>query len=328
MKNKTILVVGGAGYIGSHVNRMLIDKGYKTVVFDNLSTGTRENIFEDTEFIKGDLLNYQEIFEILNQGFDAVIHLASFKAAGESMDEPEKYSENNIIGAINLFNAASKAGIKKIIFSSSAAVYGNPEYLPINEKHSTNPVNYYGFTKLEIERILKWYDKLKDIKFAALRYFNAVGYDIDGKIKGLEKNPANLLPIIMEVAIGKRKELEIYGDNYDTPDGTCIRDYIHVNDLASAHILALEYIEKNKKSLAINLASEKGVSVKEILKVARKITGESIPAKVVARRPGDPTKLVASAKQANKMLGWKAQYSNIETIVKTTWEAYKKSANK
>ncbi|MFH1749855.1 MAG: UDP-glucose 4-epimerase GalE [bacterium] len=323
MKNKKILVVGGAGYIGSHVNRTLLDKGYKTTVFDNLSSGTEDNIFSDTDFVKGDLLNYSEIESTLKKNFDAVIHLASYKAAGESMIEPEKYSENNIIGAINLFNAVSKAGIKNIIFSSSAAVYGNPKYLPINEKHPTKPVNYYGFTKLEIERILGWYDKLKDIKFASLRYFNAVGYDVNGKVKGLEKNPANLFPVIMEVAIGKRKQLEIYGNDYDTDDGTGVRDYIHVNDLASAHILALEYVQNSRKSLTVNLASEQGISVQQMLDATREITKKSIPAKIVQRRPGDPAKLIASSKKAREILGWETKYSDLNNMIKTTWEVYK-----
>ncbi|MFC1656358.1 UDP-glucose 4-epimerase GalE [Patescibacteria group bacterium] len=323
MKSNTILVVGGAGYIGSHVNRALLDMGYKTVTFDNLSSGTKENIFSDTKFVKGDLLNKQDLQNVLKDKFDAIIHLASFKAAGESMIEPEKYSENNIIGAINLFNATSKAGIKNIIFSSSAAVYGDPEYLPIDEKHPTRPVNYYGFTKLEIERILKWYDKLKNIKYVSLRYFNAVGYDIKGKVQGIEKNPANLLPIVMEVAVGKRKELEIYGNDYDTVDGTGVRDYIHVNDLADAHVLALEYIFNTEKSLTVNLASEKGLSVQQILDSARKISNKTIPSKIVGRRPGDPAKLVASSGQAQKILGWKVKHSDLENIIKTTWDVYK-----
>lgn len=324
MKNQKILVVGGAGYIGSHVNRALLDRGYKTMVFDNLCLGNRENIFTDTELIKGDLRNYSDIENALKQGFDAIIHLAAFKNAGESMQDPEKYSENNILGTINLLNAAAKADIKNIIFSSSAAVYGDPKKLPLDESQTKDPVNYYGYTKLEIERMLKWYDKLKGIKFAALRYFNAVGYDPDSKVMGLEKNPANLLPIIMEVAIGKRPSLEIYGDNFKTLDGTGVRDYIHVSDLADAHIKALEYITKNKISITVNLATEKGISVKEMLESAREITGKEIPAKVIKRRAGDPAELYASAKKAKQILGWEPKHSSLEEIVRTTWNIYKK----
>jgi UDP-glucose 4-epimerase len=238
------------------------------------------------------------------------------------MLQPEKYSRNNISGTINILNAASIAGVKNIIFSSSAAVYGEPVYLPIDEKHPTQPENYYGFTKLEIERFMGWYEKLRGMRYACLRYFNAAGYDVKGRIKGLEQNPANLLPVIMEAACGMRKELQIFGDDYDTPDGTCIRDYIHVNDLAVGHAAALDYISKNGKSLIVNLGSETGSSVTEVVETARRVTGKPIPAKTAARRPGDPAKLTASAALARELLGWKARYSDMETLVKTSWEAY------
>ncbi|MDR0448181.1 MAG: NAD-dependent epimerase/dehydratase family protein, partial [Treponema sp.] len=226
-----ILVVGGAGYIGSHVTRELLDRGHKVTVFDNLSLGLRENLFSEAEFIHGDILRYEQLTAAMREN-EAVVFLAAFKAAGESMVKPEIYSVNNISGTINLLNAASETGLRYIIFSSSAAVYGEPAYLPIDEKHPTNPENYYGFTKLEIEKFLFWYDKLKRIRYASLRYFNAAGYDVHGRIAGLEQNPANLLPVIMETACGIRKELSVFGNDYDTPDGTCIRDYIHVSDLA------------------------------------------------------------------------------------------------
>ena len=241
-----ILVIGGAGYIGSHVVREFLDNGYSVTVYDNLSSGSRENLFDDSPFVEGDILDYPFLLSAMKQGFGCVVHLAAFKAAGESMALPEKYSTNNITGTINILNAMCESGINKMVFSSSAAVYGEPQYLPIDEKHPVEPLNYYGFTKLEIERLLKWYDQLKGIKYAALRYFNATGYDIDGRIKGLEKNPANLLPVIMEVASGIREILEIYGDDYKTEDGTGIRDYIHVSDLAVAHVGSYEYIEKTE----------------------------------------------------------------------------------
>ena len=321
------LIIGGAGYIGSHVTQDFLDRGHKVCVFDNLSSGLRENLFPEAEYIHGSIKNYQALISACKSlgKIDAVVHLAASKAAGESMLVPEKYSVNNISGTINILNALSETGVKFIVFSSSAAVYGEPEYLPIDEKHPTNPENYYGFTKLEIERIMHWYDKLKGIRFASLRYFNAAGYDVKGRIAGLEQNPLNLIPIVMEAAIGMRGEMQIYGDDYDTPDGTCIRDYIHVSDLASGHGAALDYISKNDKSITINLGTGTGTSVKEIIEAARRITGKPIPAKVAGRRPGDPARLTASSQLAQELLGWKAQYSDVDTLIKTSWDAYKKS---
>ena len=260
----------------------------------------------------------------MKNGYDCIIHLAAFKAAGESMIKPEKYSTNNINGTLNILNAASQCGLKNIVFSSSAAVYGSPQYLPIDEKHPRNPDNYYGYTKLAIEGFLGWYDKLKEIKFAALRYFNAAGYDFEGKISGLEQNPANLLPVIMEVAAGIRKKLQIFGNDYDTRDGSGIRDYIHVTDLANAHVLALKYITKTNTSLTVNLGSEIGVSVLEMLNTAREITGKEIPTEIVGRRPGDPSTLYATSKTAKNILNWQAEYSNVEQLIGTTWQVYKK----
>ena len=317
-----ILVIGGAGYIGSHVTRELLDQGHQCAVYDNLSSGLRENLFPEARFTHGDIHDYPGLIQVMKSGFDALIHLAASKAAGESMLQPEKYSRNNIMGTINIINAASETGIKHIVFSSTAAVYGEPEYLPIDEKHPTRPENYYGFTKLEIEGFLGWYEKLRGIRSACLRYFNAAGYDVKGRIKGLEQNPANLLPVIMEAACGMRAELQIFGGDYDTPDGTCIRDYIHVSDLAAGHAAALDYISKNGKSLIVNLGSETGSSVMEVVETARRITGRPIPAKVVERRPGDPAKLTASSALAHELLGWEARYSGMETLIKTSWEAY------
>jgi len=324
-----ILVIGGAGYIGSHVAKEFLDQGHGVTVFDNLSSGLRENLLPGTVFIHGDIHDYPGLARAMKRGespgasaFDAVIHLAASKAAGESMLNPEKYSRNNIAGTINIINAASEAGIGNIVFSSSAAVYGEPEYLPVDERHPTNPENYYGFTKLEIERILAWYEKLRGIRYACLRYFNAAGYDVNGKIRGLELNPANLLPVVMEAACGTRQELQIFGDDYDTADGTCIRDYIHVSDLAAGHAAALDYIGKTGKSLTVNLGSETGSSVSEIVETARRVTGKPIPTRVVGRRLGDPAKLTASSILAHGLLGWEARHSDLETLVRTSWEAY------
>ena len=319
-----VLVIGGAGYIGSHVVKELNKQGHKVTVFDNLSSGLRQNLFKQNGFIHGDILIKEQLDKAFAQGFDAFIHLAAFKAAGESMVSPEKYSVNNITGTLNILNSAVEHNCKRMVFSSSAAVFGEPQYLPIDEAHPKNPENYYGFTKLKIEEFMAWYEKLRGLKFAALRYFNAAGYDVDGEIYGLEQNPANLLPIIMEVACGMRPKMKIFGNDYDTRDGTCIRDYIHVTDLAAAHVKALEWIAKNDKSLTVNLGSEKGTTVTEMVEAARRITGKPIPADYAERRPGDPASLVASAKYAAEVLGWKAQHSDVDTLLETTYKAYNK----
>lgn len=319
-----VLIIGGAGYIGSHVTRRFLDAGHRVCVLDNLSLGCRENLFTDAEFIEGDILDSHTLETVLSRGWDAVVHLAAFKAAGESMVKPEKYSVNNITGTLNILNAMSASRVQNLVFSSSAAVYGEPSYLPIDEKHPTSPENYYGFTKLEIERFLSWYEKLRGIRFAALRYFNAAGYDPEGRIRGLEKNPANLIPVIMETACGWRKKLQIFGNDYPTPDGTGVRDYVHTTDLAEAHLQALEYLLDTRKSLTVNLGSEQGISVLEMLEAARRITGKPIPAELVARRPGDPAKLVASSNLAKTLLGWEARYSDVDTLIETAWNVYKR----
>ncbi len=323
-----VLVIGGAGYIGSHVVKELNKQGHKVTVFDNLSSGLRQNLFKQNGFIHGDILIKEQLDKAFSQGFDAFIHLAAFKAAGESMVSPEKYSVNNITGTLNILNSAVEHGCKRMVFSSSAAVFGEPQYLPIDETHPKNPENYYGFTKLKIEEFMAWYEKLRGLKFAALRYFNAAGYDVDGEIYGLEQNPANLLPIIMEVACGMRPKMKIFGNDYDTRDGTCIRDYIHVTDLAAAHVKALEWIAKNDKSLTVNLGSEKGTTVTEMVEAARRITGKPIQADYAERRPGDPASLVASAKYAAEVLGWKALHSDVDTLLETTYKAYQKWLSK
>ena len=315
-----VLVTGGAGYIGSHVVLALCEEGNNVVVLDDLSTGNREAVDKRALFIQGSTLNDDDLSKGLND-VDAVIHLAAFKAAGESMIHPEKYSYNNITGTIILLNAMVKQGVNKFIFSSTAAVYGYPKYLPLDENHPLEPINYYGFTKLEIERILKWYGELKGLRFAALRYFNAAGYDSLGRITSLENNPENLIPIVMEVASGRRKKMEVFGDNYETDDGTGVRDYIHVTDLASAHVKSIKYLNENA-SLTVNLATGESHSVLDVINLAKEISGKDIHFDIVGRRPGDSAKLYAGTNRAFESLNWEAKYSDLKTLLETTWEVY------
>jgi|FLOH01.1.fsa_nt_gi UDP-glucose 4-epimerase len=318
-----ILVIGGAGYIGSHIVADLLAEGHDITVFDNLSTGFKENIPRGVNFYHGDILNKGDLKGVFQQPFDCVMHFAALKAAGDSMLNPSKYAEHNISGSINILDAMLAANVKNIIFSSSAAVYGAPEYLPVDEKHPTHPENFYGYTKLAIEDILNWYAKLKNINFAALRYFNAAGYDALGRVSQLERNPANLLPIVMEIASGMRKKMQIFGDDYDTHDGTGVRDYIHVNDLATAHIKAMNFIMENNQSLTVNLATGEGFSVLDVIKAVEKITGQKINYEIVARRLGDPAELIAQALRADDILKWKAKHSSLENILETMWRVYR-----
>ncbi len=319
-----ILVIGGAGYIGSHVARAFLDRGYAVTVFDNFQTGLRENLFDEAEFVYGDIMRPEQLRAVMSQGYEGCVHLAALKAAGQSMLKPELYAEANIAGTINILNQASAAGIAKVIFSSSAAVYGTPQYLPIDEEHPREPENFYGFTKLEIERLLDWYDRLKGMRYAAIRYFNAAGYDVRGRIKGLELNPENLLPIVMETAAGIRPKLSIYGDDYPTRDGSCIRDYVHVSDLAEAHVTAFEYILQKDQSITVNLGSQSGVTVFEMVERVRAITGRTVAAEVSGRRAGDPAELVASSAKARELLGWVPKYSDVDTLIQSTWKMYEK----
>mgnify|MGYP000326331032 FL=1 len=316
-----VLVTGGAGYIGSHVVLDLINAGHDVVILDDMSLGCLENIHEEAEFVEGSTLDEVILDNVLAKNIDAVVHLAAFKAAGESMTDPEKYSRNNLNGTTNVLNAMMKHNVMTFVFSSTAAVYGYPEYLPVDEDHSLKPINYYGFTKLAIEEMLKWYDQLKGLKYAALRYFNAAGYDVQGRIHGLEKSPQNLLPIVMEVASGVRKSMDVFGDDYATKDGTGIRDYIHVNDLASAHVSALEYLQEND-SFTVNLATGEGYSVMDVIKEAEAISGNTINYTIVDRRPGDPAELIATSKQANELMNWEAKNSDLNTILKSMWNVY------
>ena len=316
-----ILVTGGAGYIGSHVVLLLCDEGHDIIVLDNLSLGTKEAVDKRAVFIEGSILNKEELIKSLAD-VDAVIHLAAYKSAGESMQNPQKYSENNVLGSMNLLRAMIEENVKNIIFSSSAAVYGLPEYLPLDEKHPLKPINHYGYTKLQTEKTIDLYGKKKQIRYINLRYFNAAGYDALGRITSLEKNPANLIPSVMEVASGKRNKLLIYGNDFETIDGTGVRDYIHVSDLARAHLAALDLISA-QQSATLNLGSEKQYSVMEVIRSTEKITGKQIPYEIVDRREGDPDKIYASTEKAQNLLKWSAEASELDNIIETTWRIYK-----
>ena len=318
-----ILIVGGAGYIGSHIALEAINQGNEVTVFDDLSSGFKKNIHPSANLFEGSTLFEKDLVQVMkNNSFDVVIHLAGCKAAGESMTNPSKYAKNNIIGGINLLNACAENGIYKFIFSSSAAVYGIPEYNPIDESHPLSPINYYGYTKLLLENNLKWFSELKGIRYASLRYFNAAGYDLEKRIIKKEKNPQNLIPIVMEAANEEREELFVFGDDYETEDGTCIRDYIHVSDLAVGHLSAIKYISENKQDLVLNLGTGEGHSVIDIIKMTHKISGKNIDYNFTDRRAGDPSKVISGSINAEKLINWKPQHSDLHTIIKSTWNIY------
>ena len=318
-----ILVTGGAGYIGSHVVYELIDQGHDVTILDDMSLGLEENIDPRSIFVQGSTHSDSDLDSVLSVGFDGIIHLAAWKAAGESMTDPAKYAHNNLIGTINLLNACDRHGIKRFVFSSTSSVYGNPEYIPIDENHPTDPISYYGETKLQVEKNLKWFSDLKGIRFGVLRYFNAAGYDIKGRIKGRERNALNLIPIAMEVAAGIREKMQVFGNNYDTHDGTGVRDYIHVSDLAIAHMKALNYISENDKDLLVNLATGEGHSVLDVINKSKEVSGKDIPFDIVGRRAGDPATVVAVSNRANKVLDWFTKYSDLDTLIRTAWNVYK-----
>ena len=259
----------------------------------------------------------------LTSEIDAVIHMAASKAAGESMKNPSNYATNNILGGINLINVCSNYGIKIFIFSSSAAVYGLPEYIPIDESHSLNPSNYYGYTKLALEQNLKWFSELRDMNYASLRYFNAAGYDLKKRVTGMESNPQNLIPLVMEVAIGTKSKIDIYGNDYSTIDGTGVRDYVHVNDLAIAHIKAISYLKKERKNITLNLGTGVGFSVLEVVNKVREVSGKNISFEIVNRREGDPDTVIAKADLAKKLINWESKFSDLDSIIASTWDLYK-----
>jgi UDP-glucose 4-epimerase len=310
-----VLVTGGAGYIGSVVTEQLLKDGHEVVVYDNLSKGHRQAVANGAEFVQGDLLEADKLRQSLNRT-DAVIHMAAYSLVGESCEAPSKYYHNNVVAGLVLLDVMRDCGVKRIVFSSTAATYGEPEAQPIFETAPTNPTNPYGETKLAFERAMHWYEQAYGLHYASLRYFNAAGAT---EACGEDHDPeSHLIPITLQAAAGKRTHVEIYGDDYPTPDGTCIRDYIHVIDLARAHILALNVL--NERSAIYNLGcGGDGYSVKEVIETARRVTGRDIATRVGARRPGDPAVLIASSDKIKRELGWQPQFQDLGLIIESAW---------
>ncbi|MCL6518207.1 MAG: UDP-glucose 4-epimerase GalE [Armatimonadetes bacterium] len=322
-----ILVTGGAGYIGSHTVKLLTERGYQTITFDNMELGHPEAVVAGI-IVKGDLADREKLDKTFREfPVDAVMHFAAYASVGDSVANPDKYFRNNIGNGLNLLDAMRKHGVKKFIFSSSAATYGEPKHIPIEEDHPQNPTNPYGESKLMFEKILKWYDVAYGIKSISLRYFNAAGADPDGKI-GEDHNPEeHLIPIVLEVALGKRDKVRVFGTDWDTPDRTCIRDYIHVTDLADAHILALRALEEGAQTTAYNLGNGNGHSVMQVIRTAEEVTGRKITWEPAPRRPGDPARLVASSDRIKKELGWKPKYPELSAIIETAWRWHSSHPN-
>lgn len=316
----TIAVLGGAGYIGSHTVAQLVKAGQDVVVLDNLITGHKRAVDPKARFYQGDIRDYHFLSQVFSkEKIDGVIHFAAFSIVPESMKDPLKYFDNNTSGMITLLEAMNQFGIKKIVFSSTAATYGEPKQVPIHEDDPQVPTNPYGESKLAMEKIIKWADVAYGIKFVALRYFNVAGAMPDGSI-GEDHHPeTHLIPIILQAAAGTRDGLQIFGDDYPTKDGTNVRDYVHVVDLADAHILAMKYLSEGNDSNAFNLGSATGFSNLEILNAARKVTGQPIPAKIGPRRPGDPSTLIAASDKARTILGWKPQFDDVKQVIATAW---------
>lgn len=316
-----VLVLGGAGYIGSHTVRALIDRGEDVVIIDSLETGHKDAIHPGARFYQGDIRDRAFLDSVLaKEDIDSVIHFAANSLVGESMTNPLKYYDNNVGGTLVLLEALRDHGIDKVVFSSTAATYGEPERIPIQESDKTEPTNPYGQTKLAMEKMFKWTDVADGIRYVALRYFNAAGAHESGEI-GEDHHPeTHLIPLILQVPLGKREEISIFGEDYPTPDGTCIRDYIHVMDLADAHIRALDYLRDGKPSNVFNLGNGVGFSVKEVIDKAREVTGHPIPARVMPRRAGDPAQLIASSDKARETLGWDPQNADLEAIISSAWK--------
>lgn len=319
-----ILVCGGAGYIGSHINKMLNEQGYETVVFDNLVYGHKEAV-KWGELIVGDLCNVSDINAVFDKyDIDAVFHFAAYAYVGESVGNPEKYYYNNVSNTLNLLHVMREHGCNKIIFSSTCATYGEPERVPITEDMPQNPINPYGATKLMVERIFKDYNKAYGLQYVVLRYFNAAGADPDGEIGESHDPETHIIPLVLDAASGARPDIKVFGTDYDTEDGSCVRDYIHVYDLATAHLQALHHLEAGKESDFFNLGNEKGTSVLEVIDSVKRVTGKDFTVTLTERRPGDPAKLVGASSKARKVLGWEPRYANIDTIVTHAWNWHEK----
>ena len=323
-----ILVCGGAGYIGSHAVRQLIDKGEEVIIVDNLETGHEDAIHPKAKFYKVDIRDEKSLNKVFEENkIDEVIHFAANSLVGESMTNPVRYFNNNVHGTEVLLKVMVAHDVNKIVFSSTAATYGEPKNIPILESDETNPTNAYGETKLCMEKMMKWADKAHGVKYISLRYFNVAGAHVSGEI-GEDHNPeTHLIPLILQVPLGKREFISIFGDDYETHDGTCIRDYIHVTDLADAHILAVHKLREGSESNIYNLGSGNGFTVKEMIEAARKVTEHEIPAKVCERRAGDPAKLVASSEKARRELGWNPKYENVEDMISSAWNWHKNHPN-
>ncbi|MBI4066594.1 UDP-glucose 4-epimerase GalE [Candidatus Gottesmanbacteria bacterium] len=319
-----VLITGGAGYIGSITNAILRQQGYETVVLDNLSLGHAQAV-GDTKLIVGDLRNMGDIDRVFTEeSFDAVIHFAAYSLAGESMEKPYEYYDNNLRGGLNLLEAMRRHGCRDIIFSSTSAVYGYPTKIPVTEEERIAPVSVYGSSKRMVEEMIEWYGNIYGMRFVSLRYFNAAGAMPDGSVGEHHTNESHIIPNALEVAFGKRERFEVYGNDYETPDGTCIRDYIHVVDLAAAHMKSVEYLLKGSASVAINLGVGKGYSNLEVLDAVERVTGKKVARSFGPRRSGDPAKLWADNTKAMDVLGWEPKYSDLETIVETAWKWHQK----
>ena len=323
-----ILVLGGAGYIGSHTVYELIEAGKQVVIADNLETGHIEAVHPKAKFYQGDIRDRTFVDSVFdNEQIDGVIHFAANSLVGESMTNPLKYYDNNLCGTKVLLESMVAHGIDKIVFSSTAATYGEPERVPILETDRTEPTNCYGETKLSMEKMFKWTGLAHGLRFVSLRYFNACGAHVSGKIGEAHNPESHLIPLILQVPNGKRDFISIFGDDYDTKDGTCIRDYIHVTDLAQAHILAMDYLMNGGESNIFNLGNGVGFTVKEVIDTAREVTGHPIPAKTTPRRTGDPAQLIASSEKARSVLGWHPDHADLREIIETAWNWHKNHPN-
>ncbi|MBU0646755.1 UDP-glucose 4-epimerase GalE [Patescibacteria group bacterium] len=319
-----ILILGGAGYIGSHANKLLSQRGYDTVVFDNLICGHRDFV-KWGNFVLGDLADRDQLRLCFQQyPIDAVMHFSAFALVGESVNDPAKYYRNNVMHTINLLDVMREFSVQYLVFSSTCSTYGVPISIPIEEDHPQAPINPYGWSKFMIEQILKDYDRAYGIKHVNLRYFNAAGADPDADVGERHRPETHLIPLTLDVAIAKLPEIKIYGTDYETPDGTCIRDYIHVTDLSDAHILALDYLREGGNSDSFNLGNGEGYSVREVIQMAEKVTGRRIRSFETQRRAGDPPELIGSSHKAQEILGWRPQFTDLHTIITTAWRWHQK----